>query len=308
MSAGGIRLRVGVDLGGTKIAAIAFDADGAVVGETRRPAPRDDYRATVAALTDIVAEVERQAGARGSVGIGMPGSISPVTGRVQNSNSVWLNGTSFAADVQAALARPARFANDADCFALSEASDGAGAGAASVFGAILGTGCGGGIVVGGRLLTGPNRSAGEWGHSPLPWPGPEEFPGPTCWCGRRGCLETWISGTGLQMDHTARSGEALAAQDILARAPADPRAQETLERHLSRLARALAVIVNTLDPEVIVLGGGLSQMPHVYERLPDAIHPHVFAAAPVVTVRPPRHGDASGVRGAARLWRLDETG
>ncbi|WP_207903691.1 ROK family protein [Tepidamorphus gemmatus] len=301
-------MRVGVDLGGTKIAAIALDADGAVVGEARRPAPRDDYRATVEALADIVAEVERQAGARGSIGIGMPGSISPVTGRIQNSNSVWLNGTPFAEDVQAALARPARFANDADCFALSEATDGAGAGASSVFGAILGTGCGGGIVVGGRLLAGPNRSAGEWGHSPLPWPVSEEYPGPICWCGRRGCLETWVSGTGMQMDHAARTGEALAADQIVARAPTDPSARETLERHLSRLARALAVIVNTIDPDVIVLGGGLSQMPHLYDRLPDTMRPHIFAAAPLVTVRPPRHGDASGVRGAARLWRLDETG
>jgi len=308
VTSGGGRLRVGVDLGGTKIAAIALDADEAVVGEARRPAPRDDYRATVEALADIVTEVERQAGARGSIGIGMPGSISPVTGRIQNSNSVWLNGTPFAEDVQAALARPARFANDADCFALSEATDGAGAGASSVFGAILGTGCGGGIVVGGRLLAGPNRSAGEWGHSPLPWPVSEEYPGPICWCGRRGCLETWVSGTGMQMDHAARTGEALAAEQIVARAPTDPSARETLERHLSRLARALAVIVNTIDPDVIVLGGGLSQMPHLYDRLPDAMRPHIFAAAPLVTVRPPRHGDASGVRGAARLWRLDETG
>ncbi len=301
-------LRVGVDLGGTKIAAIALAADGAVVGQTRLSAPRDDYRATIGALVDCIAEVERQAGGRGTVGVGMPGSISPVTGRVQNSNSVWLNDTPFAEDVQAALARPARFANDADCFALSEATDGAGAGAASVFGAILGTGCGGGIVVGGRLLAGPNRSAGEWGHSPLPWQYPEEFPGPTCWCGRRGCLETWISGTGLQMDHAARTAQVLTAQEILARAATDATAQETLERHLSRLARALAMIVNTIDPEVIVLGGGLSQMPHLYERLPGAIRPRVFAAAPVVTVRPPLHGDASGVRGAARLWSLDETG
>lgn len=301
-------LRVGVDLGGTKIAAIALDADGAVAGETRLTAPRDDYRATVGALADIIAEVERQAGGRGTVGIGMPGSISPVTGGVQNSNSVWLNDTPFAEDVQAALGRPARFANDADCFALSEATDGAGAGAPSVFGAILGTGCGGGIVVGGKLLAGPNRSAGEWGHSPLPWSSADEHPGPTCWCGRRGCLETWISGTGLQLDYAAHTGQDLPAQAILARATTDAAARATLERHLSRLARALAMIVNTIDPEVIVLGGGLSQMPHLYERLPGAIRPHVFAAAPVVTVRPPLHGDASGVRGAARLWSLDETG
>lgn len=303
---GGTGLRIGIDLGGTKIAGIALAPGDRVVAETRRPAPRDDYRTTIAAIAETAAALERKAGGRATIGIGMPGSISPVTGRVQNSNSVWLNDTPFAEDVTAALGRPARFANDADCFALSEATDGAAAGAASVFGVILGTGCGGGIVVGGRLLAGPNRTAGEWGHAPLPWSAADEHPGPACWCGRRGCLETWISGTGLQQDHARYTGEMLSAEEILARAGKDPAARASLDRHLSRTARALAMMVNTIDPEVIVLGGGLSQMPHLYERLPEAIAPHVFAAAPRVRVVPPWHGDASGVRGAARLWGEDE--
>ena len=189
-------LRIGIDLGGTKIAGVAFDSDENVVAETRTASPRDDYRATIAALTDMIAELERMAGGRGTIGIGMPGSISPVTGRVQGSNSVWLNDTPFAEDVQAALGRKARFSNDANCFALSEATDGAAAGASSVFGVILGTGCGGGIVMRGQIVDGPNRCGGEWGHTPLPWSGPDEHPGPQCWCGRLGCLETWLSGSG----------------------------------------------------------------------------------------------------------------
>lgn len=297
--------RIGIDLGGTKIAGIVLGPGDAVLAEARRATPRDDYMATLQAIADMVDDLEREAGARASVGIGMPGSTSPATGLVQNANSVWLNDRPFADDLATQLARPLRLANDADCLALSEATDGAGAGRCSVFGAILGTGCGGGLVVNGTLVEGPNRCAGEWGHVPLPWPDADEHPGPRCWCGRRGCLETWLSGTGLERDHAARTGERLSAGEIAARAAAAPDgpAHDTLDRHLSRLARGLAMIVDLLDPDVIVLGGGLSHMPHLYDRLPAAIAPHVFAARPSITVLPPKFGAASGVRGAARLWK-----
>ncbi|MEJ8573415.1 ROK family protein [Microbaculum marinum] len=300
-------LRLGIDLGGTKIAGIAFDRSDRILAETRRDSPRNDYDATIAAIVDTIGELESLAGARGSIGIGMPGSVSPVTGYVQNSNSVWLNGKPFAEDTQAALGRPARFCNDANCFVLSEATDGAAAGARSVFGVIMGTGCGGGIVVNGQIVDGPNGTGGEWGHVPLPWAQPDEHPGPMCWCGRPGCLEPWISGTGLERDHEAATGEVLSARDIAARAADDPGCQATLDRHQSRLARALAMIVNMIDPEVIVLGGGLSQLSHLYTGLPDAMMPFIFADAPVrADIRPPRFGDASGVRGAARLWSIGE--
>jgi fructokinase len=300
------RLRIGIDLGGTKIAGIVFDPDDRVLAERRRPSPRNDYRSTIAALVEVVRELESEAGATGSIGVGMPGSISPVTDTVQGSNSVWLNGQPFARDVEAALGRPARFANDANCFALSEASDGAAAGAESVFGVIIGTGCGGGIVVNGRIVDGLNRAGGEFGHVPLPWSSPDEHPGPTCWCGRPGCLETWISGTGMERDHARATGRQVSAKQIASAAADDPGCAATLDRHLSRLARALAMIMNIVDPKVIVLGGGLSQLGHLYDRLPAAMHPYVFAQSPRVDVRAPVHGDASGVRGAARLWRLDE--
>ncbi|MCT8973173.1 ROK family protein [Microbaculum marinisediminis] len=295
-------LRIGIDLGGTKIAGIVFDDADTVVAETRGPAPRDDYRATIAAVVDAIGALETQAGGTGTVGIGMPGSISPVTGRVQNSNSVWLNDKPFAEDVQAALGRPARFSNDANCFALSEATDGAAAGADSVFGVIMGTGCGGGVVVGGRIVEGPNRCGGEWGHTPLPWSTAEEHPGPRCWCGRLGCLETWLSGSGLERDFAQATGRALSGPEIAARAADDPACEAALERHVSRLARALAMITNIIDPAVIVFGGGLSQLPHLYARVPPAMAPYVFADKPKIDIRPPAHGDASGVRGAARLW------
>ena len=233
------------------------------------------------------------------------GRISPVTGRVQNANSVWLNNRPFPADIEAELGCPVRLANDANCLALSEAADGAGADARSVFGIILGTGCGGGYAVHSRLADGPNRCAGEWGHLPLPWPETEEYPGPACWCGRHGCLETWLSGLGLERDHALHTGEARSAEEIPSRAAAgNHAARSSLDRHLSRLARGLAIIVDVLDPEVIVIGGGLSRMPHLYRRLPDAAARHIFAAHPIIKVRQPRFGDASGVRGAARLWEV----
>ncbi len=299
-------LRIGIDLGGTKIAGIVFDAGDTVIAEERHAAPRNDYLATIASIADIVKTLETAAGGSATIGIGMPGSISPVTGRVQGSNSVWLNNMPFAEDTQAALGRAARFANDANCFTLSEAVDGAAAGAASVFGVIMGTGCGGGIISHGRIVDGPNRTGGEWGHVPLPWSGPDEHPGPQCWCGRYGCLETWISGSGLERDFAEATGRTLSGPEIAARAPTDPDCQAALDRHVSRTGRALAMIVNIVDPEVIVLGGGLSQLSYLYDRLPEVVTPFIFAASPTVDIRPPKFGDASGVRGAARLWSLEE--
>lgn len=295
--------RLGIDLGGTKIAGIALGEGGRVLAEHRTPAAKNDYAQTIAAIGAMVSHLERAAGAAASIGLGMPGSISPVTGLAQNANSTWLNGRAFGRDLEAELGRPVRLANDANCFALSEAADGAGAGARSVFGVILGTGCGGGLVHNGRLIDGPNSIGGEWGHNPLPWAAGDEHPGHRCWCGRRGCLETWLSGPGIEADHLRVTGTRLAGEDIAARAAnGDASAQATLDRHAGRLARGLAHIINVFDPEVIVLGGGLSKLGHLYEVLPPLIAPHVFAAAPKVAVKPPRWGDASGVRGAARLW------
>jgi fructokinase len=233
----------------------------------------------------------------------MPGSISPATGLVQNANSTWLNGRRFGEDLAAAIGADVRMANDANCFALSEARDGAAAGAGSVFGVIIGTGCGGGIVIDGRLVDGPRGIAGEWGHTPLPWPRPDEFPGPVCWCGRNGCLETWVSGPAVAADHARIAGARLTAEAVAAAAAGgDATASATLARHADRLARGLGVVCNMLDPEVIVLGGGLSQLAHLYEALPRLVAPHLFADHVRIDIRPPRWGDASGVRGAAWLW------
>jgi fructokinase len=297
------RLRIGIDLGGTKIEGVALDRDGRELARRRIAAPKSDYDASLRALAGLVAELERAAGATGTVGVGMPGSISPATGLVQNANSVWLNGRPLKEDLQRRLGREVRFANDANCFAVSEAVDGAAAGAASVFGVILGTGCGGGIVMRGALVDGPRGIGGEWGHNPLPWMTAEEYPGPLCWCGRRGCMETWVSGSGLAADHVRVTGEAIAAEEIARRAEAsDAAAKATLDRHADRLARGLAHVVNLVDPEVIVLGGGLSKLAHLYTVVPRLMAPWVFADAPSVTIAPPRWGDASGVRGAAWLW------
>ncbi len=297
------RIRIGIDLGGTKIAAIALYPDGRSSGEIRIATPRDDYKATLEAIRGLVLRLEAEAGSRGTVGIGIPGSVSQVTGRVQNANSTWLNGRPFDRDLAQYLDRRVRAANDANCFALSEASDGAAAGAHSVFGVILGTGCGGGIVAQGRLLDGPRGIGGEWGHNPLPWPTADEFPGPRCWCGRRSCIETWVSGPALEADHARVAGERLSAKDIADRAAAeDPAARDTLARHASRLARGLAHVVNIIDPEVIVLGGGLSQLQHLYDMLPDLMAPYVLSEPAGIDIRPPKWGDASGVRGAAWLW------
>jgi fructokinase len=297
-------VRLGIDLGGTKIAGVALARDGSVLAKHRAPAPRQDYAATIGAIADMVRVLEAAAGGKGSIGIGIPGSLSPATGLVQNANSTWLNGRPLRDDLEARLGRPVRLANDANCFALSEAVDGAGAGARCAFGVILGTGCGGGLVFEGRLIDGPRGIGGEWGHTPLPWARADEHPGPPCWCGRSGCMETWVSGPGLQADHAAVTGERLSAETIAARAAAgDAGAEASLDRHASRLACGLAGVVNVLDPDVIVLGGGLSRLAHLYDVLPALAAPYVFAEPARVVVRPPVWGDAGGVRGAAWLWQ-----
>ncbi len=295
--------RIGIDLGGTKIEGLVLDASGAEAARRRITSPRGDYRATLDAICGLVSLLEQQAGVTGlPVGIGIPGSVSRRTGLVHNANSTWLNGQPLDTDLSVRLDRPVRMANDANCFALSEAADGAGAGAGLVFGVILGTGCGGALVHGGRLIDGPLGIAGEWGHTPLPWAEADEHPGAACWCGRKGCMETWVSGPALAADHMRVTGVTLTAEQIASAAEAgDAPARATLERHASRLARGLAAIVDVFDPDVIVLGGGLSKLAHLYTELPGLMFAHIFADAPAVDIRPPKWGDASGVRGAAWL-------
>ncbi|HLI14245.1 MAG TPA: ROK family protein [Alphaproteobacteria bacterium] len=302
-------MRIGVDLGGTKIAAVALDGSGRELLRRRVATPVDDYAATLAAIRDLVAGMERELGRRGSVGVGIPGTVSPTTGLVKNANSTWLIGRPLDRDLAEALGRPVRLTNDANCFALSEAADGAAAGAAVAFGVILGTGVGGGIVVHGDVLVGPNGIAGEWGHNPLPAPRDSERPGPSCYCGRHGCIETFLSGPGLRRDHERAAGESLAPPEIVARAQSgDGPASATLERYEERLARALAHVINLLDPDVIVLGGGLSNIARLYERVPRLWAPYVFSDRIATRLVPPHHGDASGVRGAARLWPAEDGG
>jgi fructokinase len=296
-------LRVGIDLGGTKIAGAVLGADGRCLAEHRIPAPRHDYDATIRAIGQLLRTLEASAGSGGSIGIGIPGSVAPGSGLVQNANSTWLNGKPFQRDLEEHLGRPVRLANDANCFALSEAVDGAGAGARGVFGVILGTGCGGGLVRDKTLIDGPRGIGGEWGHNPLPWASAGEHPGPTCWCGRVGCIETWVSGPGLEADHARTTGERIAGEEIAARASGgDAGARATLDRHADRLARGLAHVINIFDPDVIVLGGGLSKLAHLYEVVPRLAATHVFAEPANVVVKPPVWGDAGGVRGAAWLW------
>jgi fructokinase len=296
-------MRIGVDLGGSKIEAIALDDRGDTLDRRRVATPRDDYDATLDAVARLVLEVERATGRTGTVGIGTPGAISPATGLLKNSNSVCLNGRPVAEDLARRLERPLRFANDANCFALSEARDGAAAGARLVFGAIVGTGTGGGFVLDGRPWTGPNAIAGEWGHNPLPWPREGEWPGPSCYCGKTGCVETFLSGPGLVRDHVAAGGDAIEPARIVARSnDGDPRAQGTLARYEGRMARALATVINVLDPDVIVLGGGMSNVSRLYANVPGLWAQHVFSDRVDTRLVPPRHGDSSGVRGAAWLW------
>lgn len=296
-------LRIGVDLGGTKIEAIALDGAGKVLARRRIPTPAGDYEATVAAVADLVGKIEAELGRQGTVGIGTPGAISRATGLLKNSNSVCLNGRPLQHDLAAALGRPVRLANDADCFALSEATDGAAAGAGVVFGAIIGTGTGGGIVVNGRLLSGPNAIAGEWGHNPLPWPRPDEWPGRNCYCGKTGCIETFLSGPGFAQEYHATTGQLLTAREIVARAAAGSRrAEAALARYEDRLARALASVINVLDPEVIVLGGGMSNIASLYTNVPWLWGKYVFSDRVDTRLVKAKYGDSSGVRGAAWLW------
>ncbi len=296
-------MRIGIDWGGTKIEAIALSDAGAVLARKRIATPQHDYEACIAAVARLVAEIEATLGRTGTVGIGIPGAISPATGLVKNANSVWLNGRPLDADMERALGRPVRVENDANCLAVSEAVDGAGAGAAVVWAVILGTGAGSGIAVQARALVGRHRIAGEWGHNPLPWPEDDERPGPACYCGRCGCLETFVSGPGLAADHRLRTGQALEPEAIVAGMRAgDPDARRTYDLFLDRLGRGLAHVVNILDPDVIVLGGGLSDIDELYTDLPPRIAPFVFSDAFDTPLRRSRHGPSSGVRGAAWLW------
>ncbi len=295
-------LRIGIDLGGTKTEIIALDADGAERLRARRPTPAGDYAATLRQIAEMVTAAEAELGQQGSVGIGLPGSISPATGLMRNANSTCLNGQPLKRDIEALLQRPVAISNDANCFALSEAADGAAAGAASVFGVIIGTGTGAGLVVDGKVVGGHNGVAGEWGHNPLPWPQPDEYPGPACWCGLRGCIETWLSGPGFARDFEQATGRQLRAEEIVAAAGAgDAEASAALERYHSRLARGLAHIINIFDPEAIVLGGGMSNIRSLYEHVPQLWGQHVFSDCVATRLLPPRYGDSSGVRGAAWL-------
>jgi len=296
-------MRIGIDLGGTKIEGVAIGDDGSERLRRRIASPRDDYRATLAAVAGLVHDIERELGARGTVGIGIPGTVSPATGLIKNSNSTWLNGRRLDDDLSRLLDRPLRFENDANCFALSEATDGAGQGAAAVFGVIIGTGTGGGVVVHQRVVTGANAIGGEWGHNPLPAPRDDERPGPACYCGRSGCIETFLSGPALARDYAAHGGGDATALEIGSRADAgEPIAIATLERYAERLARALGSIINVLDPDVIVLGGGLSNINRLYERVPALWGRFVFSDAVATRLARAVHGDSSGVRGAAWLW------
>lgn len=300
------RLRFGVDLGGTKIALIALAEDGEVLLQQRVSTPaRTGYQAIIHTIRDLVLNAEHQLGAPGTVGVGLPGALSPDTGRLRNSNTSCLNGQPIDEDLGQALGRQIRIANDADCFALSEASDGAGAGAAVVFGVITGTGTGGGLVVRRELLSGPNRIAGEWGHTPLPWPKADELPGPPCYCGRLGCIETWLSGPGLAADHLRVTSEVCTGYQVGQEALAGSTAAiATLRRHAERFARALAVVIDIVDPNVIVLGGGVSQIEGLVPAIKSHWGQHVFSDAVRTELKVAKYGDDSGVRGAAWLWPM----
>jgi len=302
------RIRIGIDLGGTKIEALALDHEGMGLQRHRVPTPRLDYAQTIQAIVDSVKRLEEETGSTGTVGVAIPGTISRKTGLVKNANSTWMNGRPFDRDLSGALGREIRIANDANCLAVSEATDGAGAGKRIVFAVILGTGCGGGIALDGRVHEGLNGVAGEWGHNPLPWPARHEYPGPDCYCGHRGCIETWISGTGLEADYQRSTNVSLTGREIVARSlEGEPAALAALGRYQDRLARALAHVINLLDPDVIVLGGGMSRVESIYQNLSPRIQSYVFGKEADASVVPAKHGDSSGVRGAAWLWPLNET-
>ena len=295
-------IRVGVDFGGTKIEAAALDEGGNFLVRRRVPNP-GNYEDSLEAVRDLVAAIEAEIGAGASVGIGLPGSVSPRTGLMRNANSTWLNGRNVERDLSALLGRAVRLANDANCLALSEAADGAAAGAKVAFAVIIGTGCGGGLAVDGQLVVGANGIGGEWGHIPLPWAAADEHPGPLCWCGRHGCLETWVSGSGFQRDFADHAGRNLGAEAIVEAARrGDAASIAAFDRLVGRLGRGIAMVCNLVDPDAFVIGGGLSNVPELFERLPDAVRPYVFADTWQARILPARWGDSSGVRGAARLW------
>jgi fructokinase len=296
------QVRIGIDLGGTKTEIVALDRNGKEILRERTPTPSQSYTEIIAMLADLIFQSERKIGQTCTVGIGVPGAISPATGLIKNSNTLCLIGQPLDKDLSEILERPVRLANDANCFALSEASDGAGAGSDVVFGVILGTGVGGGVVVHGKVLSGPNAIAGEWGHNPLPWPLDSERPGPLCYCGKNGCIETFLSGPGLARDHLAVEGISLSSEQIAAATLGDSAAEATLIRYELRLARALASVINVIDPDVIVLGGGLSNLDRLYQSIPSIWGQFVFSDRVDTRLVRAKYGDSSGVRGAAWLW------
>jgi fructokinase len=296
-------MRIGIDLGGTKIEALALDRSGEELLRYRVDTPRDDYPGTIAAIAGLVRRLETETGSIGTVGAGIPGSVSRRTGLIKNSNSIWLNGMPLADDLSTELAREVRVANDANCLAVSEATDGAAAGHHVVFGVILGTGCGGGVAINGTVHAGPNGVGGEWGHNPLPWPTADESPGPMCYCGKLGCMEMWTSGTGVARDFLQVTGKSLTTRQIVALAEAgDAQALQALDHLEDRLARGLSTVINVLDPDILVFGGGLSLLKRIYTNLPKLLPKYVFGGEADTILVPAKFGDSSGVRGAAWLW------
>ena len=296
-------MRIGIDLGGTKIEALALDRTGNELLRYRVDTPRNDYAGTIGAMAGLVRRLEAETGSIGTVGAGIPGGPSRRTGLIKNANSIWLNGMPLAEDLSAALDREVRVANDANCLAVSEAIDGAAAGARVVFGVILGTGCGGGVAIDGKIHAGPNGVGGEWGHNPLPWATADELPGPPCYCGRTGCMEMWVSGTGVARDFLHQTGRALTTRQIVAHAASgDAEALATIDRFENRLARGLANVINMLDPDVFVFGGGLSLLERIYTNLPAKLPQYVFGGEVETPLVRAKYGDSSGVRGAAWLW------
>ena len=301
-------MRIGVDVGGTKIEAIALDARGVELQRIRKATPKGDYPGTIACIAGLVRDLETATKETGTVGVGIPGTVVGTTGLVKNANSTWLNGQPLQRDLSLALSREVRCANDANCFAISEATDGAAKGYEVVFGIIFGTGCGGGISIGRRIHSGPNGLGGEWGHTPLPWTTAGEVPGPLCYCGRHGCLETWISGTGFEWDFARVTSRNLRGAEIVAAAEAgDEEAKEALDRLIDRMARGISTLVNVLDPDAIVLGGGLSNLQRLYQgELADRLRDYGFGGGVQTPILRNLHGDSSGVRGAAWLWPLQK--
>jgi fructokinase len=296
-------MRIGIDLGGTKIEALALDRTGKELLRYRVDTPRNDYPGTIGAIAGLVRRLESETGSIGTVGAGIPGSASRRTSLIKNANSTWLNGMPLAHDLSVELDREVRVANDANCLAVSEATDGAAAGARVVFGVILGTGCGGGVAIDGKIHAGPNGVGGEWGHNPLPWPTTDECPGPACYCGKHGCMEMWVSGTGVALDFLHHTGKTLTTRQIVAEADlGDAEALAAIDRFEDRLARGLAGVINILDPDILVFGGGLSHLKRIYKNVPAKLPQYVFGGEAETPLVQAMYGDSSGVRGAAWLW------